>query len=120
MKELFDQSTEMMKKAWDAWEKAVEDSPWLQKPDKSFLGTWGPWFATMRSTYDVNMNAWQTVVSHSEETFFKVFKDSPVHNDAHKRQLREMWDGMKKAAEVQKEIISSNLERMENLLKESE
>jgi hypothetical protein len=120
MKDLFDQSTEMMKKAWDAWEKTMEDSPWLRKPDTSVLGAWGPWFATMRSTYDVNVNAWRTMVDHGEETFFKALKESPVHNDAVEKQLREMWDGMKKAADVQKEIVVGTLERMESLLKEKE
>ncbi len=118
MKELFDQTTKMMEQSWKAWESMLDNSPWLAKPPTSFAGQWKPWFATMGSTFEVNMSAWQTVVDHSEETFFKMLKDSPVYTETLEAQLRELWDGMKKANTLQQDTVKTNLERMESLLKD--
>ena len=74
----------------------VSDAPWLNQPDASLMGKWGPWIATMRSTYEVNVNMWKTLLEHGEETFFKLFKESPMYSDAMEKQIRDVWQELKK------------------------
>lgn len=120
MRELFEQTTKMMEKSWNLWQQMVEDSPLMKKPEVTFWGKWSPWIATMRSTYEVNMNAWKTFVENSEQTFFKMFKESPLYNESLETQMRGIWDGLKKAQDVQQEAVKEQLSKMEDLLREHE
>ena len=120
MKELFEQTTKMMEKSWNLWQKMVEDSPLMKKPEVTFWGKWSPWVATMRSTYEINMSAWKTFVENSEQTFFKMFKESPFYNESLETQMRGIWDGLKKAQELQQEAVKEQLTKMGDLLREHE
>ncbi len=119
MEEWYNQTTKMMEKMWAPWKDMVSDAPWLQKPEASLMGKWGPWIATMRSTYEVNVNLWKTLLDHGEETFFKLFKESPVYSEAMEKQIREVWQELKKAQNSQEEMTKELLEKMEKLLQQS-
>ena len=120
MKDLFEQATKSMEKTWDQWQKMVAKAPLWQEPEALSLSKWSSWIATTRSTYDVNMSVWKTFVEQSEETFFKMFKQSPLWNEQLESQMRDVWNGMKKAQETQHELINDQWEKMENLLKDAE
>jgi hypothetical protein len=120
MKELFEQTTQMMEKSWNLWKQSFSGSPWAQDADATFLGKWSSWIAAMRSTCDANMGTWKTFVEQSEETFFKTFKQTPFYTEALESQWRELWSGLKKAQNLQQDIIKGQLEKMEELLKKNE
>ncbi len=120
MKELFEQTTQMMEKSWDLWKQSLSKSPWVQGADTSFFGKWSAWIAAMRSTCDTNMNTWKSIVEQSEEAFLKTFKQSPFYSEALESQWRELWEGLKKAQSLQQDIIASQLEKMEELLRKKD
>jgi hypothetical protein len=120
MKEMFDQTTKNMEQAWDMWQQMIAKGPWWQEPEGSFMKQWKSWVATTRSTFDTNMDVWKTFVEQSEDSFFKMFKQSPLYNENMESRMREVWDGLKKAQQSQQEIIKSQWEKMEELMKEAE
>ena len=120
MKEVVDQWTKMMDKMWATWQKIMTDFPWPMKPETPFQGKWSSWFAALRSSYEINLSWWQTFIEQSEEMFFKMFKDSPVHTQALEQQLREFWEVIAKAQNTQTDIVKEQLQRMEDLLKQRE
>jgi hypothetical protein len=120
MREIFDQTTQMMERSWDFWKQTFSKSPWVEAPDTTFTGKWSSWITAMRSTYDVNVNTWKTFVEQSERTFFSTFKQAPFYNETLESQWREVWDGLKKAQDLQHEMVKLQLEKMEELLKRKE
>jgi len=120
MKEVFDQWTSMMENMWAPWRRMATDFSWPMKPDTPFHGKWSSWFAAMRSSYEINLSWWQTFMEQSEETFFKMFKDSPAYTQAVEQQLRGLWEVMEKAQKAQTDIVKEQLQRIETLLKEKE
>lgn len=120
MVEVMDQWTKMMEKMWSPWQRMMTDFSWPMKPEMPLHGKWSPWFAAMRSSYEINLSWWQTFMEQSEEMFFKMFKESPAHSQAVEQQLREFWEVMAKAQKTQTDIVKDQLQRMENLLKEQE
>jgi hypothetical protein len=71
----------------------------------------------MRATYEMNMGVWKGLVEQSEENFFKLFKQSPFWNDDLEGQMREAWQGLKKAQTSQFDILRTQWEKMEDLLR---
>jgi hypothetical protein len=120
MKELFDQTTQMMEKSWTFWKQMAAKSPLMQSQDASFAGKWSSWISTVRSSYDINMATWKTFIEQSEDAFFRGLKQAPFYNEALEKQFRDLWEGMKKAQNLQYEIIKSQMEKMEELLRKSE
>jgi hypothetical protein len=120
MRDIFDQSTEMMLKSWKLWEQMIEGSPWMQTPEAPFSVKWSTWIATIRSTYHFNVNAWMYFVERSEETFFRLFKKSRNYNATVEEQMREIWEGLRKAHEVYGGTVRDQLRKMESLLREYE
>ncbi len=120
MKEFFDQTTKMMENAWENWQRTVGQAPWLKQPQSPPVGSWSSWFATIRSTYDLNMGAWKTMLEHSEEAFFSMLKDSPIHSESFEAQLRQIWATMKTAQEAQHQVIRDGFRQMESMLKEKQ
>lgn len=119
MQDMFEQMTKTMEKAWEPWKKLMAEPPWLNKPQAPFVGDWADWIGTMRSTFETNMSAWQTFVDRGEETFFKMYKDSPAYNEAAENQMRELWQGVKKAVGTQRELAMDYFSKMESLMKEA-
>lgn len=119
-----------MKEFFEQWMKTVEQmgAPWRQMAAgppfghqaRGFQPKWGSWFAAMRSTYEINSSWWKTLNDQTEEVFFKIFSESPAYNEAMENQLREFWDNIKKAQQLQHDTIIEQLEKMEKLLKEQE
>lgn len=120
MKELFDQTTQMMEKSWTFWKQMASRSPLMQSTDAGFAGKWSSWISTVRSSYDINMATWKTFMEQSEETFFRGLKQAPFYNEALEKQFRDLWEGLKKAQNLQYEISKSQMEKMEELLRKSE
>ena len=120
MREIFEQSTKMMEESWKLWQQMVEDSPWMKTPKTTFWGDWSPWIANMRSIYETQLQTWQTIFQRSEESFFKMFKDSPVYDTRLEIQMRRFWKGLREAYEAQGETVKDQLEKMENLLAQQE
>ncbi len=79
-----------------------------------------PWIATMRSSYEMSMSTWNTLLEQSEEAFMKLFKNSPMHSDALDEQIRAMWQAVKSTHRTQQELVKEHLKQMEALLKERE
>lgn len=120
MEDWFDQTNKMMEKIWGPWKEMASKAPWLQKPEVSLSGKWAPWIATMRSTYEANVNLWETLFEHGEDTFFKLFKESSMHTDAMEKQMRDVWEELKKVQHNQEEMTKQLLDRMEELLQGSD
>ncbi|MFC1836912.1 hypothetical protein ACFL2Q_19665 [Thermodesulfobacteriota bacterium] len=120
MKELFEQTTKFMEQTWDQWQQAIQKAPWMGDQEGSFAGKWGSWIATTRSACDTNMNLWKTFMEQSEENFFKMWKQSPLWNESVESQMRELWDGLKKAQDSQQDFVKSQLEKMEELMQPKE
>lgn len=117
MKELFEQANKTMEQTWDMWRQMVANAPAWQQPETDFMDKWSAWVETARSTYEVNMSTWKVFLEQSEQSFFEMFKKSPMYNEAMEAQLREAWDGLKKAQEQQEEMVKAQLQRMEDMLK---
>lgn len=120
MRDIFEQSTKMIEKSWKLWQQTVEDSPWMKTPKTTFWGDWTPWIANMRTAYETQLSTWQKIVQRSEESFFKMFKDSPVYDTRLEIQMRRFWEGLREAYEAQGEAVKDQLQRMEDLLAQQE
>ncbi len=120
MKEMFDQATKTMEQTWDMWQRMMEKGPWWQEPQALDLARWRAWVSAMRSAYEINVRSWKIFLKHGEETFFLMFKRSPMWNEAAEAQMRSIWDGLDKALETQEEAVKQQWERMESLVKGAE
>ncbi len=120
MKELFEQMTRTMEKTWDQWQQLVSKAPMWQEPEALKLGKWSSWIATTRSAYEVNLSLWRNFIDQSEKSFFKLFKQSPIWTETLDAQIREVWDGIKKAQETQFQLVMNQWKKMEDLLKDAE
>ncbi len=98
MKELFEQTAQMMEKSWNLWKQSFSRPPWGLDADATFLGKWSSWVAAMRSTCDANMSTWKTFVEQSEETFFKTFKQTPFYTEALESQWKRTLGWIEKGA----------------------
>jgi hypothetical protein len=120
MEDLFRQSTKMMEKMWEPWKEMMANPPWLKQTDIPFTLKWSPWIGTMRSTYEVSMSTWNTVLEQSEEAFMKLLKESPLYSDALGEQVRTLWQAIKTTHRTQHDIIKEHMKQMEALLRERE
>lgn len=120
MKDLFDQWTNTMEKMWEPWQQIMTGEPFAQKAEIPFAGNWSSLIAAMRSTYDVNTAWWQTFIDQGEGLFFKMYKESPVYNQAVEERIRESWDTIKKAQATQQNLIKEQFEKIESLLREKD
>jgi hypothetical protein len=120
MKDMMDQWTKVMETMWSPWQQMMTEFPWSNASEMPFQGKWSTWFAAIRSNYDINVSWWQTFMEQSEEMFFKTFKDSPFYSSSLELQLRELYDGIKRAQSTQQDLVKTQLERMESLLREKE
>jgi hypothetical protein len=116
MKECIEQSTKRMQETWSQWEQMVYELPWMDKSEASLL-RWSPGISAMRTTFDTNMRTWKTFVEHSECTFFKMLEQFPFHNGMTESAFRRAWDSMKQAHESYREIVETQFQKMEGLLK---
>ena len=120
MRDLFEQWTTTMEKMWEPWKQMAKDAPMLQKPEFPFHGSWSAWIAAMRSTSEVNAAWWQTFMDQGEGLFFKMFRESPLHNQAIEDQMRESWQIIRNAQQTQHDLIKQQFQKMESMLKERE
>ncbi len=120
MEEMFRQSAKMMEKMWEPWKQMAADPPWMKQSELPFIVKWSPWIATMRSSYEVSMSTWNTLLEQSEEVFMKLFKQSPMHNEALDDQIRAVWEAIKSTHQTQQDLVKEHLKQMESLLKERE
>ena len=120
MTDVFDQWSKTVEKMWGPWQKMAADSRWFQKPEMPFHGHWSSWMAAMRSTYEVNMTWWQTFMEQGETVFFKAFKESPFYNSTLEDQIWEAWEIIKKTQTAQRDLVTEQFEKIENLLKATE
>jgi len=117
MKELLDQTTRTMKQTWELWQQMLVRTPWLEGPGTLSRNQWNSWLATMRATYEMNTGLWKSFLDQGEENFFKYFKQSPLWNESAEAQMRDVWSGLKKAQESQLDMLNSQWQRMEDLIK---
>jgi hypothetical protein len=120
MKDVFEQWSGTMEKMWEPWQQMMKDTPLMQKAEIPFSGNWSALLSAMRSTFDVNAAWWQTLVDHGEGLFFKMYKESPVYNQAVEQQIRDSWDQIRKAQATQQELIKAQFAKIESMLKEKE
>lgn len=117
MKELLDQTTKAMEKTWDMWQQMVVKAPWWEAQGTLPFKQWSTWFATMWTTYEMNTGLWRNFLDQGEENFFKLFRQSPLWNDSLEGQMRDAWSGLRKAQDTQLDILKSQWQKMEDILK---
>ena len=120
MLDVFAQPIKMMEKTTAMWQDMVSGSPWLKKQDVSLAEMWNPWLTSMRSTNDLATSAWKILLEHGEDVFFKMLKESKLYNQSVESQIRDSWEAVKKAQNVQRDAVEGLLEKMESLLAKKE
>jgi hypothetical protein len=120
MKDMFEQWTKTMEKMWEPWQQMMMDSPLAQKAEMPFTGNWRSLIGAMRSSYEVNTAWWQTFIDHSEGLLFRMFKESPLYNEAAEEKMRESLDAIKKAHATQQVLIKEQFDKIEAVFKERE
>ncbi|MDQ7784078.1 MAG: hypothetical protein RDU20_14435 [Desulfomonilaceae bacterium] len=120
MKDMFDQWTKTMENMWEPWRQMMKDAPSPSKADIPFADNWRSLIGAMRSTYEVNTSWWRTFMDHGEGLLFRMFKESPLYNEAMEERMRESMDTIKKANDKQLDLIKEQFDKIESMLKERE
>ena len=119
MQNFFEQPMKMAEQAWEQWRKTVGENPqWPAEGEKYVRNQFSQWFATMSSAYTSNMDAWNNLMAQNEDVLFKMFKESPLYNEAAESRMREACESMVKAQKTCQEIVTESLSRIEALIKE--
>jgi hypothetical protein len=120
MQNVFEQPMKMMEQTWDQWRKMFGETPqWPKEGHEFFRTQMTQWFSTMSSAYNSNMDAWNTLMAQNEDALFKMFKESPMYNEAAEGRMREACENISKAQKTCQEIVQESLGRIEGLIKES-
>jgi hypothetical protein len=115
MFELLQQPIQMMERTASFWQNMAADGPWLKNCEALDMNVWGRWITMMRAANEMSNNAWKTMVEGSEETFFKMLKESRLYGQTLEAQLRDGWANVKQSQTTRKEAIEEILGKMESL-----
>lgn len=116
MTDFFDQSQKIMEQFNNAWKSALEENKFPQPPKDLALKGWAAWLKTMRSAYQVNMDAWEMMLERGEDGFFKMLRQSPAYSPEMETQIKNSWRIAASAQKQQRKIIEEALANMEEAI----
>lgn len=120
MTDFFDQSQKFMEQFNNAWRSMLEENKFPQPPKDLALKGWAAWLKTMRSAYQVNMDAWEMMLERGEDGFFKMLRQSPAYSPEMETQIKNSWRIATAAQKQQRKIVEDALSKMEEAVRQEE
>jgi hypothetical protein len=118
MQNVFERSMKSMQQSWEQWQKMMSEMAfWPKTGQEAAKEAMTQWLHNMKSVFTSSAEAWNNFLNQTEETFSKMYKQSPMYSSDAEKSIQEAWEDMRKARETYQAIVKDSLEKIEQSVK---
>ena len=118
LQEAYDQMARMNNEIMNYWRKVMSETPWIAGSQFSKGENWNPWLETMRSSYQMSLSSWHTIMDQSLEMFLESLKETRKYRQTLENQIRQNWEELKNAQQTQQERTREFFGNLASFLRE--